>query len=1102
MAETQLNVFTNIDTILQNPTWYHALTLTERLTSLRTAIRDVRARKEGNTELAEHRLQRWKRQSPFDKESYFSDRLTMDAMSEDDLCYLLGEPIDAVRDRMTSPPDWLIILARAFENFDSAAEFTLPMLEADSILYSFMDTIKPLIKYGLDCLNAGIKIIAQREENPPFDFTTITRLLYSNLPGVLLPQLVKTLVLELNIVRLQGTLQGNTAEERFHSFVQQLNQRQEMLLLLARYPVLARLLVVSINHWVDYSLEFLNHLCTDWNEICATFASEYDPGMLTEVKCGIGDAHCRGKSVIHLKFSSGFELIYKPKSLAIDIHFQALLHWLNARGKHPPFRAIKLIDKGTYGWSEFVPTRGCTTVDEIARFYERQGGYLALLYALHATDVHFENLIASGEYPILIDLETLFHPLFWEYGKLSNEDIGMDALELSVLRPGMLPARVWLNASTEGVDVSGLGGKGGQTMPRPVPTWEEVGTDQMRLTFQRAMLQERQNRPTLNGTFVDIRNYLDNFIEGFTTVYRLLMEHREELLTEILPDFAYDEIRLVMRATRVYSRLLQEAMHPTLLRDALARDRFFDHLWNIVEHHPNAHISRIIPAECSDLRSADIPIFTSNPSSLHIYTGQKQCIANFLIEPSIETVRRHIQQLNEQDLTHQLWLIQVSFAASQMASEEARWKPSYLAPSQAKASRERLLRASCAVGDRLAALAHSSERDVFWLNLILAGERQWILKPTSLDLYNGTTGIIFFLAYLGALTGESRYTTLARSAFLTLRKQIKTFKQHQPAAGAFDGWGGLLYLYTHLGVLWNDPTLFREAEELISLFSSGIENDEHMDILRGAAGCILCLLNHYHVAPSPCVLAAAIRCGDRLLACAQPMPRGIGWITPLSQERPLTGFSHGAAGITLSLLALAAASGEERFQQASFAAMEYERGVFLPELQNWPDFRDLAHKGDLSSHQANRREDSPFPVAVAWCHGAPGIALGRLASLPYIDGIAIREEIDLALETTLSQGFGMNHSLCHGDLGNLEVLLTASRVLNDPQYHVHVECLAAMILDSIETYGWSTGVPLGTEIPGLMTGIAGIGYELLRLVDPDNVPSVLQLAFPGVARSV
>ena len=132
----------------------------------------------------------------------------------------------------------------------------------------------------------------------------------------------------------------------------------------------------------------------------------------------------------------------------------------------------------------------------------------------------------------------------------------------------------------------------------------------------------------------------------------------------------------------------------------------------------------------------------------------------------------------------------------------------------------------------------------------------------------------------------------------------------------------------------------------------------------------------------------------------------------------------------------------------------------------------------------------------AWCHGAPGIGLGRLGSLKYIDDATIREEIEVALKTTITEGFGWNHSLCHGDLGNLETLLMATQVLDDPQHREQLEHLTAMILQSIDTYGWVTGVPLRVETPGLMMGLAGIGYELLRLAEPDKVPSVLLLAPP------
>jgi hypothetical protein len=46
---------------------------------------------------------------------------------------------------------------------------------------------------------------------------------------------------------------------------------------------------------------------------------------------------------------------------------------------------------------------------------------------------------------------------------------------------------------------------------------------------------------------------------------------------------------------------------------------------------------------------------------------------------------------------------------------------------------------------------------------------------------------------------------------------------------------------------------------------------------------------------------------------------------------------------------------------------------------------------------------------------------------------------------------------------------------------------------------WRCGTPLGVESPGLMTGLAGIGYQYLRLHDPKRVPSVLAVEPPSDA---
>src|SRR5207248_11212631 len=177
-----------------------------------------------------------------------------------------------------------------------------------------------------------------------------------------------------------------------------------------------------------------------------------DPGILIEIQQGAGDTHRGGHNVTILTWSSGFRLVYKPRTMMTDIHFQELLTWLNTRGQQPAFHTFTIIDKQTYGWSEFVPACDCTAREEVERFYQRQGGYLALLYALEATDFHAENLIASGEHPVLVDLEALFQLRLREDAPQVNP--ASDTIARSVLRIGLLPERIWSSDQTEGVDLS------------------------------------------------------------------------------------------------------------------------------------------------------------------------------------------------------------------------------------------------------------------------------------------------------------------------------------------------------------------------------------------------------------------------------------------------------------------------------------------------------------------------------------------------------------------------------------------------------------------------------------------------------------------------
>ncbi|TPQ19546.1 type 2 lantipeptide synthetase LanM [Streptomyces sporangiiformans] len=1048
----------------------------------------------------------WKSQKPFEREPLFAQRLAMDSLSERDLLALLAEPAESLKARIQAAPDWLIVLREAFTHPDSAEKLAplLEKTEADHPFAGSLSAISPLLWHFLDRLQERVRGLRGEVEFLPFENTMLPGVFLANLAPLLLFQLSKPLLIELHVARLEGLLRGETAEERFEDFIRRLGQEGSIVALLAKYPVLARQLVISTKQWADYLYEFLTHLCADWQSIRTTLAPGDDPGPLVDVEAGKGDQHRRGRSVLLLRFGSGMKLLYKPRSLGVDVHFQELLSWLNDRGAEPSLRPLKVVDCGNHGWSEFVDAASCTCEEEVVRFYERQGSYLALLYALDAADLHNENLLAAGEHPMLVDLEALFHPhVHAKEPTLSNLAVG--ALDRSVWQVGLLPRRVWSDQDSIGVDMSGLGGQPGQMNPHRLVSWERPRTDEMRVCRRRAELPVSENRPRLGDQDVEVWQFKDAVLAGFTGMYRLICENKAALLAEQLPRFAQDETRVVLRSTNVYSLLWYESFHPDLLRDALERDRFFDHLW--IEAAQRPYLAPLIPAEQRDLWHGDIPLFHTCPGSRAVLTAEGERFEDFLDAPSLDVVRQRVGQLGDDDLAKQSWIITASLATMLMDSEDRVSRPAQ-GPSTSRPSlvtqrveREQLLVLASSVGRRLDELSLQNEGGAYWLGVGPLDESAWGLFPSGSDLYSGTSGIALFLGYLGAVTGEPSATLLARRALTSTRVQVREWLREQqdasgspPTVGAFDGLASVVYVLTSLGVLWAEQDLLDEAAELVERLPSLISRDLSLDVIYGSAGCILSLFSLHAVRPSPRTLDVAIRCGERLLATAQPVHRGIAWTT-LDDQPPLGGFSHGTAGIALSLLQLTARSGEDRFRRAALSALGYDRSLFVPELNNWADLRVFAPR-TIQDDPVEPAVALPRKSMVAWCHGAPGIGLARLAALDQLADATTRDEIDIALSATEQYGFPMGHSLCHGAMGNLELLLTAARVLDRPEDQHALERATALVVASMEANGFVTGVPLGVETPGLMTGLAGIGYELLRLAEPAKVPSVLLLAPP------
>jgi lantibiotic modifying enzyme len=113
------------------------------------------------------------------------------------------------------------------------------------------------------------------------------------------------------------------------------------------------------------------------------------------------------------------------------------------------------------------------------------------------------------------------------------------------------------------------------------------------------------------------------------------------------------------------------------------------------------------------------------------------------------------------------------------------------------------------------------------------------------------------------------------------------------------------------------------------------------------------------------------------------------------------------------------------------------------------------------------------------------------AGLNILDTAEIRQDIKAAVNTTRQVNLqGIDH-LCCGHLGRVEFLFTAARKLSQPQLLETAMTQAAQVVARAKQRGNFCYAPTLAYNPGFFQGGSGIGYELLRLAYPDQLPSVL-----------
>jgi len=1045
--------------------------------------------------------------SPGDPEA-FERRLNWDDLSMTDVARALSAPPIAVVE-----PDWL----QWIDGIAGAARLAAFDLDrgplAERALYAdapasgpggapdplppFFDLLVPMLRVARRGLAA---------EHPPAIFAAAPM---ASLERHLVRSLARTTELALfdELKAYRAAPDGGDAPRGYDAFIR--SQLADGLVpLFCAYPVLARQVAILIGRWVSSTAELASRLVIDREALAATFDGGADTGLVTEVEAGLSDAHHGGRRVVAITFASGLRVVYKPRSLALDDAYGRLLSWVAARPVPPGVRAdltprfaalaLKVLDRGDYGWVEFVEQEACTSAAEVKGYFALAGGLVCLTHVLRASDLHMENVIATRRGPVLIDLEMLLQPV----GKVapaaaptlpSGEPA--PAATTTAATAGANDAESCLTTGFvtmvesnggEVFDVGGLRGTGAGTAAMTGRIWHDLDSDAIHFTDETTFTTRVRNAVRFDGAVQAPDAYAADLLGGFEATYRLLIAHREALLAADGPlaAFAGTPVRVLPRPTTQYASLIYLLYRPRYQKDGCRWSTAFDALNRAVNgSHDAPEVWPVLVAERKALEGLDVPHFTVTADEVAVRSGKKLLLEGRYAKSGLAATRERIASLSETDLQAQV--TRIARALSETIHTRYSTEPEHAPHTELDVtSPDFLVDHAIWIARELVDRGVNTPHGVGYAGWALMDQT----GPRRHHLYDGSLGPALFLAAAAVVSGEERWRRTARDFGSGAAASIIAGDQVEESLGVASGATSVVYGLTTIGALLGDGASIDLARLAARRVSPGrIARDTALDVVGGVAGATLGFLALYKVTHDADILDLATASGDRLLQTAIEGDAGLSWRT--ADGRVYTGFAHGVAGIAYALGRLFDVTGERRFGRASSDGYRYVASRYVDSAQNWPVLAEpvegVAGLG---------------PAMTAWCHGAPGVTLA--ISLGSADTVYAKllDQLEPSLKTTALASPHMADHVCCGNMGRCEALFTTGRRLMRREAIEGARRLARVVIARARKAGHFCLAANGFEYrifdPGFFRGVSGIGYTLLRLASPSSLPSVAAFEAP------
>lgn len=539
-------------------------------------------------------------------------------------------------------------------------------------------------------------------------------------------------------------------------------------------PIVARWVEERAQEWASGAVRLAWRYHRDRGQLSKVFSWPSGKLMPTAWCWGLADWH-NGETVVALQFEQVPTLFYKPRSLQPE---EALQKWLEVfrRIGVPVAPLPPMLRRPGYGWVQEVPWAHLQSKEEVKAWFFSAGALTAVAWLLGMQDLHWENVVAGFEGPVVVDGEIWAQPATY----LSKDGPS------SVLASGLLTMPVFRDGV---VKEDGALFGGCHSGARSLPLW-----------------RGRRARP-----FDFAQDLVSGFEESLERIAKAVQ--REGFAAACWAAMEKLKVRWLARPSEAYARFLsmllanpkvRKGWHASLMAEALLRPLVVASqnkppFWSEVKEEQRALLRLSLPR---------LEVYAARRYGAILRSG-KVCLQDRMAKLTSQEIRRRVREVERALLFHKSWRNQDLFwrhareVAGQLATSNGEGEGIYLRSGLAGSA------LSWAAWARVSQDPKSFRRaQNLYEKLASRVADHEIGRDSLFGFCSGLGGVVFSLAAGAALLEKESYGALAAE----LAKKACQLSKH---ANLWDIEGGLAGLL--LGT-WSLLERFPELQqELVAL---------------------------------------------------------------------------------------------------------------------------------------------------------------------------------------------------------------------------------------------------------------------------------------------